>query len=601
MLDDNGSKSSATATINDKIFSKKELMIMQKRHNIDATKALKAIQCSELSKLNYIKIRQILGEKRERKPLTQITTTDPTTQNSVLVTAKDELEELLLRHNHSHAQQALATPFIQKAVLAKAIDHTNPQNSIEKKLNGTFLESLSEDQLATLTDTERAYITELRQKIHHSINTEITPSEFIHFYKRRKEKTASSYSKRHTGHYKVLALLANHGTYKIIETLTTIINIAVKTSTPLPRWHHSAQIMLEKGKGNHLDHLRIIQLCEADLNFLLNVIWGKRMIKQAQKTNSLSTSQYALPGMTCQSAVWNKVTFCDILRQSCTPGIMTDYDATAAFDRVLHKVTSITCERLGMPKHANYFLYNLLHNMEFHVITWYGPSIHTFSNNDDPLQPCQGMLQGSSSAPPTYNVNSDIALTVYNNQATGATIQHPITGSTHADASIQFVDDKTGLLNNADDPSGLQIEELFQTANKNSTLWSNLLWTSGGKLNATKCFFYFIYPRIDYPTRKHKYYTTNSHPGKICIPHPSSGGDQELPRFEPHQAKRTLGVHLAPNGSSTEQIKITLQKIRTYKGKITNCNLTTNLYWLAVKTILEPGVIYPLMATIYNH
>jgi len=211
------------------------------------------------------------------------------------------------------------------------------------------------------------------------------------------------------------------------------------------------------------------------------------------------------------------------------------------------------------------------------------------------------MLQGSSSAPPTYNVNSDIALTVYNNQATGATIQHPITGSTHADASIQFVDDKTGLLNNADDPSGLQIEELFQTANKNSTLWSNLLWTSGGKLNATKCFFYFIYPRIDYPTRKHKYYTTNSHPGKICIPHPSSGGDQELPRFEPHQAKRTLGVHLAPNGSSTEQIKITLQKIRTYKGKITNCNLTTNLYWLAVKTILEPGVIYPLMATIYNH
>jgi len=30
MLDDNGSKSSATATINDKIFSKKEPMIMQK-------------------------------------------------------------------------------------------------------------------------------------------------------------------------------------------------------------------------------------------------------------------------------------------------------------------------------------------------------------------------------------------------------------------------------------------------------------------------------------------------------------------------------------------------------------------------------------------
>ncbi len=275
------------------------------------------------------------------------------------------------------------------------------------------------------------------------------------------------------------------------------------------------------------------------------------MINNAQRKNLLSNSQYALPGMTCQSAVWNKVAFCDILRQSYTPGIITDYDATAAFDRVLHTITSITCQRLGMPKHATQFLYNLLHNMEFHVVTGYGPSTQSFLNNADPLRPCQGMLQGSSSAPPTYTACTDVALTIYNQQATGATIQHPVTGTKHHDASIQFVDDKTGLINNENDHTGEHVTDLFEKANLNSTLWSQLLWTSGGCLNSTKCFFYFIYPKLDYKTKTHKYHTATSHPGTISIPNHESGLSYQLPRLEPNQAKRTLGVHFAPRWIDT--------------------------------------------------
>lgn len=571
------------------------------KNNIAAEKALKAIQQSEKSKLNYIQIRQILGEKREKKPLTQVTRTDSETKATEIVTNKDELENLIILRNQCHAQQALSTPFCTKDVLVDAVNHKDELNHIGKILDGTFIDTLHEDQLTSLTESEKLYLTALQQKVHQSINTEITPNDFIQFFMRKKEKTASSFSGRHMGHYKVLALLAKHGTYHIIGTLTTLINIAIKTSTPFPRWQHSSQIMLEKGKGNHLDHLRIIQLCEADLNFLLNIVWGKRMINNAQRKNLLSNSQYALPGMTCQSAVWNKVAFCDILRQSYTPGIITDYDATAAFDRVLHTITSITCQRLGMPKHATQFLYNLLHNMEFHVVTGYGPSTQSFLNNADPLRPCQGMLQGSSSAPPTYTACTDVALTIYNQQATGATIQHPVTGTKHHDASIQFVDDKTGLINNENDHTGEHVTDLFEKANLNSTLWSQLLWTSGGCLNSTKCFFYFIYPKLDYKTKTHKYHTATSHPGTISIPNHESGLSYQLPRLEPNQAKRTLGVHFAPSGSSTEQINVVLQKIQIYTGKLSNCNLTPQLHWLALKTILEPGVLYPMMATIYSN
>jgi len=65
--------------------------------------------------------------------------------------------------------------------------------------------------------------------------------------------------------------------------------------------------MIEKGKGNFIEHLRIIQLFEADLNFVLHLIWGNRMIRNAQREQVLNDSQYSLPGQTCQSAIWNKV------------------------------------------------------------------------------------------------------------------------------------------------------------------------------------------------------------------------------------------------------------------------------------------------------
>jgi hypothetical protein len=67
--------------------------------------------------------------------------------------------------------------------------------------------------------------------------------------------------------------------------------------------------MIEKGKGNHIENLRIIQLCKADLNFALHIIWGKCLIQNAIHEHAIDDSQYALPGMTCYSAVWNKVIF----------------------------------------------------------------------------------------------------------------------------------------------------------------------------------------------------------------------------------------------------------------------------------------------------
>jgi hypothetical protein len=74
-------------------------------------------------------------------------------------------------------------------------------------------------------------------------------------------------------------------------------------------------------------------------------------------------------------------------------------------------------------------MYSLLHNMELNIATRFGQSIKSFLHNEIPNQAGQGILQGSSSAAPIYNVNSDISLAAYRKLSKGAKFQNLISGA----------------------------------------------------------------------------------------------------------------------------------------------------------------------------
>jgi uncharacterized damage-inducible protein DinB len=116
------------------------------------------------------------------------------------------MEEAIIERNQRHAKQSLQTPFAANKILYNAIDPRNPNNHIDDILEGTFL-SLP-NFAEHLSDTEKAWVDELQTKITEPINTNINIQDFIKFFKSRKEKTASSPSGRHYGHYKVIASMA---------------------------------------------------------------------------------------------------------------------------------------------------------------------------------------------------------------------------------------------------------------------------------------------------------------------------------------------------------------------------------------------------------
>jgi hypothetical protein len=61
-----------------------------------------------------------------------------------------------------------------------------------------------------------------------------------------------------------------------------------------------------------------------------------------------------------------------------------------------------------------------------------------------------------------------------------------------------------------------------------------------------------------------------------------------MERLAPFTARRTLGVIMAPDGSSKDQIKTSLSKALVFIGKIKHSNLSKQAKWTAITSLLEP-------------
>jgi len=205
--------------------------------------------------------------------------------------------------------------------------------------------------------------------------------------------------------------------------------------------------------------------------------------------------------------------------------------------------------------------------MEFHIFTGPKASNKSFNNNEDINNLGQGMLQGSSSAAPVYNINSDFNLSTYCHLAHGGSFIHPITNQTHTDHATQYVHDMSVLLNiMQENGRSNAITELFHRTNEDTALWRQLLWISGGLLNASKCFYYYIDPKFDHSSQNIRYGINTS--GKhITFQSNGSGQEHIMDHLSPTMARRTLCVMLAPNGSAASQIQTCKWKLETFLAK----------------------------------
>jgi hypothetical protein len=358
-------------------------------------------------------------------------------------------------------------------------------------------------------------------------------------------------------HYKTLLECCRRHNETLPNMIIDTAYISLSTGSALDRWKKASQVMIEKGKGQLVDNLCIIQLVEADLNFVLHTIWGHRLIRHAMNHKLLNADQYAIPGQTCNNAVLNKILFLDLSHQTLSDGILTDYDTTATFDRVIAGLSIVTCQRVGLPRIAGYFMYDLLKHMSFNLITGFGSLSRSFHNTQDGTTG-QGVLQGSSSAAPIYILNSDISLTAFQKIGTGTAFTHPITKQIASDRSVQYVDNTSqflnplGISNKHNCPAEEASSMMPDIARKNAQTWADIQHISGGQLNTGKCYYYAFQNKINY--KNNKIICSDL---KFNTPISINYNDTcttEIPQIKSSKGRRTLGAIISPNGSSKAQL-----------------------------------------------
>ena len=153
---------------------------------------------------------------------------------------KKKVHELIIKRNHLNFSQARHTPF-GEGVHQLGITGPNKHNTINQILEGTYTPSccnkIEDDYFRGL---KQAYSDDTKQEAR-KIGDPVTVDDFKFFFKHKSEKTESSLSGRHVGHYKAIVL--HEG---FVQMHINMINIGLLCGVALDRWKHVLDIMLEK-------------------------------------------------------------------------------------------------------------------------------------------------------------------------------------------------------------------------------------------------------------------------------------------------------------------------------------------------------------------
>jgi hypothetical protein len=120
------------------------------------------------------------------------------------------------------------------------------------------------------------------------ISCEITKEDYQRYWKKPRERTSSSISGLHYGHYKAAAQ-----SDQLSEIHALLMELAVTGGSTLARWETGLSCMLEKTAGViKVKKLRAILLMEADFNFFNGLMFASRMMRQAKTQARISLECY---------------------------------------------------------------------------------------------------------------------------------------------------------------------------------------------------------------------------------------------------------------------------------------------------------------------
>ena len=118
----------------------------------------------------------------------------------------------------------------------------------------------------------------------------------------------------------------------------------------LKRWLCGLTVMLEKETGNiAISKLRAICLFEADINWVLKVIYAKRMMASTRKNHLVPLKLFVPAGQSAPNTTMAKVMFTDVCRTYHKNHAVASLDLGQCYDTLAHCFCSLALHAFGVP------------------------------------------------------------------------------------------------------------------------------------------------------------------------------------------------------------------------------------------------------------
>ena len=511
-----------------------------------------------------------------------------------------EIIAALCDRNIYHFCQAHGTPFTLDP-LAEIFEYTSSSD---------FLQQIKtqRNKLKNLHSSTKMFLNQmLASKRESSILPMLSIDSFRRKFCQWRESTSTSPCGTHLGHWRAISIDYSEDEVSeearilkamqddILEARVNLINYALKWNYSYKRWRVILTTMIFKEYGNIMMHrLRVIHLYEADLSALLGIKW-RELTFEMFHNNLLDEGLYgAVPSKVCSDPVVISELQYEISRCSRRPMAEGKADAAGCYDLMIPALTSATSQVNGMPKSICIVHAKTLQEAKYHLKIMLNISEEYYQNGE--LTPIYGNGQGSTNSPSAWLFISNVIFKCHRKKAHGSYYADPqrlhsvhlyITG---------FVDD-INIFNNLFLTSHVEAKDLIERLQKDTQLFSDLLWTTGGKLEPRKCNYSLMIWKFDEngaPSLDH-----SSH-DSIVIKDNQGSVISNVQYLLPEESVKYLGHHKELSGTQTSQQNALEELVRNETAFVATCHLSPHLVFTYYTSIFLKKTTYPLSVSFFS-
>ena len=214
------------------------------------------------------------------------------------------------------------------------------------------------------------------------------------------------------------------------------------------------------------------------------------MVRNALKRGCIHPSAYgSVPGRTAHGAVLHKLLAIEQTKNLKHNGALFECDAKGCYDRIIPAFTAVHTRRLGLEKQVTATIVGSLQDSDRHIGTKTGISDNSIRSTK--TEPLFGIGQGSGAGPALWLAHLVVMMKAFDSVCNGITVQSPDGEIKHKSGCTGYVDDCNVITKSTG--GNCTIEEVQDMITSDAQWWEKLLYTNGGKLELTKCFWYMVY------------------------------------------------------------------------------------------------------------